>query len=331
VLLHFRLTVPSDLTKEVRQLLVDSDHAINVTVHEGAAVDPSGDLVEADVAREGAGPLMHDLERTSLPDRGGIVILAPVGTPFAGAERLELASAGHPDDAVIWEAVEAKADAGAQPTVSFHLFLVFAVLLGAIAVITDSSVLVVGAMVVGPEFGTIAAVAAGIVLGRWGLAGRSLRLLLMSFALAIGVVLVMALLARASGTIDAAMVTASRPSTGFIWRPDRWSLIVALIAGAVGALALALDKASTMVGVFISVTTVPAAGNLALSLAVGAESEIAGSAEQLALNITAMIVAGVVVFGLMRRFWLGVTRRSERIPGWGPHHAPYRGSSAGQL
>ena len=88
------------------------------------------------------------------------------------------------------------------------------------------------------------------------------------------------------------------------------------------ARALALDKGSTMVGVFISVTTVPAAGNLALGLAVGAESEIAGSAAQLGLNISTMIVAGVAVFALMRRFWLGVTRRSERIPGWGPHHAP---------
>jgi uncharacterized hydrophobic protein (TIGR00271 family) len=269
---------------------------------------------------------MRDLERLLLPDRGGIVILAPVGTPFARAERLEDDAPGHPDDAVIWEAVEAKADAGAQPTVSFHLFLVFAVLLGAIAVITDSSVLVVGAMVVGPEFSAIAAVAAGIVLGQWGLAGRSLRLLVMSFALAIGVVLAMALAARATGMIDLAMVTAPRPGTGFIWRPDRWSFMVALIAGGVGALALALDKTSTMVGVFISVTTVPAAGNLALGLALGARSEIVGSAQQLALNITAMIVAGVVVLAFMRRSWLWVTRRSERIPGWGPHHASVRGS-----
>jgi uncharacterized hydrophobic protein (TIGR00271 family) len=326
VLFHFRLTVPGDLSDEVWQLLVDSEHAINVTVQPGACVDPPGDLVEADVAREGAGVLLHELETTSLPDRGGVVILAPVGTPFAGAEQLEHASPGHPDDAVIWEAVEAKADAGAQPTVSFHLFLVFAVMLGAIAVITDSSVLVVGAMVVGPEFSAIAAVAAGIVLRHWSLAGRSLRLLFMSFALAIAVVLVLSLLARAAGIIDTDMVTAPRPNTGFIWRPDVWSLTVALIAGVVGALALALDKASTMVGVFISVTTVPAAGNLALGLAFGARSEIAGSAQQLGMNIAAMILAGILVLALMRKGWLGLMRWSERIPGWQPHHAPFRGT-----
>jgi uncharacterized hydrophobic protein (TIGR00271 family) len=266
--------------------------------------------------------LLHQLEGTSLPEQGGIVILAPVGTPFAGAEQLEHTSPGHPDDAVIWEAVEAKAEAGAQPTVSFHLFLVCAVMLGAIAVITDSSVLVVGAMVVGPEFSAIAATAAGIVLGHWSLAWRSLRLLSMSFALAICVVLGLSRAARTAGLIGADMVTAPRPNTGFIWRPDIWSFTIALIAGVVGALALALDKTSTMVGVFISVTTVPAAGNLALGLAVGSRSEITGSAEQLGLNIATMIFAGIVVLALMRKGWLDLIRWAERIPGWEPHPAP---------
>ena len=58
-----------------------------------------------------------------------------------------------------------------MPTVSFHLFLVLAVALAAIAVITDSAVLVVGAMVVGPEYSAVAAASAGIALGRWGLFG----------------------------------------------------------------------------------------------------------------------------------------------------------------
>ena len=46
------------------------------------------------------------------------------------------------------------------------------------------------------------------------------------------------------------------------------------LAGAAGVLALAIQKTATMVGVFISVTTVPAAGNLALGLALGEPGEI---------------------------------------------------------
>ena len=85
------------------------------------------------------------------------------------------------------------------------------------------------------------------------------------------------------------MVTRTRPQTGFIWHPDRWSFIVALIAGAAGVLALTTSRANAMVGVFISVTTIPAVGNLALALGVWAPSEIRGSAAQLAVNLGGMV------------------------------------------
>ena len=111
------------------------------------------------------------------------------------------------------------------------------------------------------------AVAVGLAFARWGLVGHGLRLLLGGFAFAIAVVTLLALVTRVTGLVTLDMVTASRPQTGFIWHPDMWSFIVALIAGAAGALALAIDKMSTMVGVFISVTTIPAAGNLALGFA----------------------------------------------------------------
>jgi uncharacterized hydrophobic protein (TIGR00271 family) len=329
VLVHLRLTMPDDLTGDVRRVLAECEHVTNVTLQVGACLDPAGDLVEADVAREYAGSLIRDLDATGLPERGGVVILAPVGTPFAEAERIEQAAPGHPDDAVIWESVETKAADGAQPTVGYHVFLILAVLLGAIAVITDSSVLVVGAMVVGPEFAAVGATSAGLVLGSWLLAGRGLRLLVLSFAFAVLVVMLLALLARAVGMIEVEDVTRSRPGTGFIWHPDQWSFVVALIAGAVGALALALDRTATMVGVFISVTTVPAAGNLALALALGVGPEITGSLEQLGLNLAAMIVSGVAVLALMRAWWPWITRQSERIPGWEPRRASHHHVSAG--
>ena len=112
----------------------------------------------------------------------------------------------------------------------------------------------------------------------------------------------LALLARWTGLITAEMVTRPRPLTGFIWHPDRWSFIVALVAGAAGVLAMTTSKSAAMVGVFISVTTVPAAGNLALSLALWAPEEVRGSASQLLVNIAGMLVAGVLTVWLQRLF-----------------------------
>ncbi len=315
MLVHLRLTVPADLTPRVRALLLEDDCATNVTVVEGAALEPQGDLVECDVARERVGSVLSELGRLGLEQRGGIVLTTPTGAPFDAAKRLEAAAPGHPDDAVIWESVEDIATAGAVPTVSFHVFLVIAVALAAIAVINDSSVLVVGAMVVGPEFSAVAAASAGIVLRRPALVWRSLRLLVLAFCFAVVVVTVLALVGRGLGLVEAADVTRPRPNTGFIWHPDAWSFVVALLAGAAGALALAIEKTATMVGVFISVTTVPAAGNLALGLAVWESGEIVGSLEQLGANIGGMILSGTLLLALMRWCWPQVMAFSERLFG----------------
>ena len=161
VLVHLRLTVPSELTPAVRTLVTGRPWVANLTLVAGASLDPVGDLVECDVAREKAGELLRDLEQIGLRERGGILLSTPTSTPFAGAERIEASAPGHPDDVVLWDALEDKAEDGAVPTVSFHVFMVLAVALASIAVVTDSAILVVGAMVVGPEFSAVAAACAG--------------------------------------------------------------------------------------------------------------------------------------------------------------------------
>jgi len=174
-------------------------------------------------------------------------------------------------------------------------------------------------MVVGPEFSAIAAACAGIVLGHWGLVGRSLRLLVLSFLFAIAVVALLALVMRMTGGLTTDQVTRPRPNTGFIWHPDKWSFIVALLAGVAGALALAIEKTATMVGVFISVTTVPAAGNLALGIAVWNADEALGSLAQLGANIAGMIISGTILLLVVRTTWPWLVARTDRIFGARTH------------
>lgn len=318
MLTHLRLTVPTELSEHVTARLRDDPCVTNLTIVRGASLVPAGDLIECDVAREIAGEVLGELTCLGVGERGGILVTHPSSAPFERARQLDLNAPGDSEDAVIWPEVESAAESGAHPTVSYLAFLVLAVALAAIAVITDSSILVVGAMVVGPEFGVVAAACAGIVLGRWGLALRSLRLLLLSFLFAIAVITLVALVGRAVGFFDASAVTRPRPGTGFIWHPDRWSFVVALVAGVAGALALAIEKSTIMVGVFISVTTVPAAGNLALGLAVADGGEIGGSAAQLGANIGGLVLAGTVTLAFMRLSWPTVLRLSDRVFGTRP-------------
>jgi hypothetical protein len=60
---------------------------------------------------------------------------------------------GEPADAVIWDELVSRTREESTLTFTFVMFLCIACLIAAVGVVTDSPVTVVGAMVVGPEFG----------------------------------------------------------------------------------------------------------------------------------------------------------------------------------
>ena len=63
--------------------------------------------------------------------------------------------------------------------------MVIATLLAAVGILTDSAIRPLGAMVVGPEFGPLAALCLAIVMRRAAIAGRSLSALVVGFTVAI--------------------------------------------------------------------------------------------------------------------------------------------------
>jgi hypothetical protein len=286
-MINVRLVVPPRVTGAVTGFLAGLPTVTHVVVLPGAARSPAGDAVSFDAAREAVSSVLEGLRARGFDaDRDDCVVsLQEVEAPSRRAALAEQAAPGSPDDAIVWESVLARARADVQSSWSFYAFLCLATTIAAVAVVTDSSVLVVGAMVVGPEFGPVSALAVGIVLGRWWLARDAVRLLALGFATAVAVTAALALVARAGGWLSASDLLRPRPLTSYIWRPDRWSFI----------------------GVFISVTTVPAAGNLALALALWQPAEIGGSLLQLGVNLAGMTVAGAAVLGVQRL----LTRRRE--------------------
>jgi uncharacterized hydrophobic protein (TIGR00271 family) len=87
----------------------------------------------------------------------------------------------------------------------------------------------------------------------------------------------------------------------FIYEVGPFSLIVALLAGAAGMLALTSAKSASLVGVFISVTTVPAAAFASVALVEGRYVQAMQSGLQLAVNLVGIVVAAAVVLMLARR------------------------------
>ena len=316
-MIHLQLVVPARCAQPVVDLLVADPRVTHVVRLPGAAADPPGDAVYCDVAREAASDVIAALRGLGVVDGGAIVIHDVDAADSAFADAAERAAPGSPDDGIVWDVVADRARSDARPSWSYYAFMCLATTIAAIAVRTDSPILVVGAMVVGPEFGPVAAIAVGLVLRDWRLVRSSARLLLSGFAVAIAVTAALSGLAVLAGWVTRAALVADRPLTEFIWRPDHWSVTVALLAGAAGVLSLTSGRASALVGVFISVTTVPAAGNLALALALGVPAEIGGSAAQLAVNLSGMVLSGAAVLAVQRaitRPGQAVAERPARAP-----------------
>ena len=139
----------------------------------------------ADVAREDASAVIERLRELGLEERGSIVTIEIDSSVSRRAEQAERAAAGSPADAVVWEQVEARTRESAVLSGSFLAFMVLATMIAAIGIVTDSIILLIGAMVVGPEFGPLAGLCVALVQRRPALARRSLAALLVGFPVAI--------------------------------------------------------------------------------------------------------------------------------------------------
>jgi uncharacterized hydrophobic protein (TIGR00271 family) len=310
---HMRIASPAHLTDEVVALFRDDPAVSHLAVLRGASLEPEGDIVLADVAREATNEHVDRLVALGIPEQGTIHI-EPVTTWVSRAGfDAERHTPGSSADAVVWADVTQRAYEETELNWTYLSFMTLATLLASIAIVVDSQILVIGAMVLGPEFVAIAALGLALVRRRGNLFAQAGRTLLVGFGVAITATTIAALAARTLGWVVSADVTGERPGTDFIYSPDKWSFIVALIAAAAGVLSLTSAKVGGLSGVFISVTTVPAAGNVALGIAFAAWDEVMGSAIQLALNISGMILAGWATLALQHLVWNRKASHRQRL------------------
>lgn len=312
-MLHLRITVPTVLADRVTGVLRADEAVSSIAVFPGAAVRPVGDVIEADLAREAANDIIEDLRALGVPEVGTIHV-EPIRTWMSrdGLAAQDLAP-GSPADSVVWAEVTQQAYDEAELNWSFVSFMSLATLLAGVAIIIDSPILVIGAMVLGPEFTAIAALGVALVRRRPNLFFQAGRTLVGGFLIAMAVTTLVTLGGRVFGWVHAADITGPRPGTDFIYTPDRWSFVVAVIAAAAGVLSLTSSRVGGLSGVFISVTTIPAAANVSVGLAFGATHEILGSSLQLLLNITGMTVAGWVILALQQTVWRRVSAYRRKL------------------
>ena len=308
-MLHVRVVSPPGRTARLVAALAADPGVQNLVVLKGAARRPDGDAVQFDVLNRSANPVLRELRALDLDGAGSITVgevdVALSGPPSPASERRYARRERVP----VWEMVEAAIRAKASYPPSFYGLLVIAGLIGAVGILTNSQILVVGAMVVGPEYAAIIAAALGLSkLGGtsprdWAAVRESFRALAYGFLAAVAATFLFALAVRGAGQVPAAFVHGVRPVADLINSPNAFSVIVAILAGLVGVVSLTEARANALIGVFISVTTIPAAASLGLSLAFAYWHDAWGSLLQLLLNVVLLVVVGAAGLSGQRVIW----------------------------
>ena len=312
-MLHLRVSVPTELTDDVLAVLSDDPAVSSLAILRGASLRPVGDVITADVAREAANDIVERLQDLGVHHEGSMHI-EPVRTWLSqrGFDAQRLAP-GSSADSVVWAEVTQRSYEESELNWTFVSFMSLATLIAGIAIVLDSQILVIGSMVLGPEFGAVAALGVALVRRRPSLLMLAVRTLVAGFAIAICVTILAALVGRALGWVTQQDVTGVRPNTAFVYTPDEWSFVVAVIAAAAGVLSLTSDRVGGLSGVFISVTTIPAAGNVALGIAFGVPEAVWGSTVQLLLNLSGMALAGWATLAFQAVVWSRVSAHRARL------------------
>jgi uncharacterized hydrophobic protein (TIGR00271 family) len=297
---HLRIVAPDDKSERALELLNAHGSVSNVVFLEGAATKPAGDVILCDVAREDASVILGDLRELEIHKRGSIAVEFVDSEISDAAERAEKFAPGAPSDAVVWEQVESVTSENVELSGNFVGFMVLAVLIATAGIFLDSPVLIIGAMVVGPEFGPLAGLCVALVEERGGLALRSLKALAVGFPVAITAGFLASVAIKELGLAPDGFSLDGRQFTEFITEPDFFSFFVAFLAGIAGVLSLTSTKSGALIGVLISVTTIPAAANIGVAAAYGDGDDWRGAMAQLSVNLTMIVLAGVSTLFLQR-------------------------------
>jgi uncharacterized hydrophobic protein (TIGR00271 family) len=310
------LIVPTDLVDQVvADLRTTTGVAHLVRVPTGYST-PAGELVLCDVVREAGNGVIEWLQRLNVHHRGAITVETLDTVVSDAAAAAEAQAPGYAADALVWEEIEARARDDATLTTSYLVFMSIAAVIAGIGILLDSPVLIVGAMVVGPEYAPLSALCVAVVRRRAHPATEAAITLAVGLSIAAAVAFVATAVLRVTNVAPENYVLGERQLTAFISDPDALAAVVAVLAGVVGMLALTEGRGGTLIGVLVSVTTIPAVANMGVAAAYGEWTEVGGAAAQLAINVVGLVTAGVVTLAVQSRFTTRVRAR-RHAPSYG--------------
>jgi uncharacterized hydrophobic protein (TIGR00271 family) len=270
------------------------------------ALRPGHAAVVATVDARAVDGLLKDLRQLGVPE-GSVTLTRE---EVLGRSSGEGAEAG-----LVWEDVVGMAARNSRPIARYLAFMCVAGVIASYGVIEYNVILIVGAMAISPDLLPITAIGVGLVDRRLRLASRAFGTLVIGMAFAAAAAAASALAQNefhripSSFNIDSTVL-------GSLASVNNETIVVALAAGVAGMLALE-TRASSGVGVAVSVTTIPAAAYLGVATGLGETRKALGALGVLGVNVVMLVVAASATLVLQRALArrAAPSRKRETNPG----------------
>jgi uncharacterized hydrophobic protein (TIGR00271 family) len=246
-------------------------------------------VVAAAVHPRAVDELLDDLRRLGVPD-GGVTLTRE--------EVLGRSSGAGAEAGLVWEDVLGMAARNSRPIARYLVFMLAAGVIASYGVLDYNEILIVGAMAISPDLLPITAIGVGLVDRRVRLAARAFVTLAVGMAFASAAAAASAL---AQDQLDRLPTSFNIDSTvlGSLTAVNNETIVVALAAGVAGMLALE-TRASSGVGVAVSVTTIPAAAYLGVAVGLGETGHAMGALGVLGANVAMLVIASSATLVLQR-------------------------------
>ena len=188
----------------------------------------------------------------------------------------------------------------ARTDYAYYTFMTLSGVLAAVALLTDSIPLLLGAMIVAPAYPPLAAISFSIAGGYPRAAGRALLVLFAGLVLAIVAAVLTTWLCNVTDIISSASNLVSKPLLEERVRTGWYSLLAAGAAGAGGTVAVIQRQRDTLIGIVAAVALIPAGAAGALAAYSGDLGRALGGFVLLAVNILVIIALGLLVLVAIR-------------------------------
>lgn len=184
---------------------------------------------------------------------------------------------------------ELRADVQEMMRTSWPNFImtILSAVVAAVGLARSNIAIIIGAMVIAPLLGPNVGLALSVTLGDFGFILRAFR----ENLLRIGAALVFAFLMGSLFRIDSSVAEIASRSV-----IDQTDIVVALAAGAAGALALSTGAPATLIGVMVAAALMPPLVVTGMLTALGEYSCALGALQLLGVNLISINLAGILIF-----------------------------------